>query len=213
VQGIAFGGGSLAGSEHIEILRRGPKAWNAWREENPSLVPNLDDAAPTLGERQLGPINGGPVNLRLARMQRAFLRFATLSAANLEAADMSAADLAYARLDRANLKAANLSYAVLDYADFNGADLAEANFSGATLRHVQNLTQAQMKHSICDAATILPEHLEHPASYLEIVRETKAQAAPGNRAATKPLLASQRPEQHRDNPSTASTQSASDVDS
>jgi uncharacterized protein YjbI with pentapeptide repeats len=168
----------VGGSEHIEILRRGPKAWNAWREKNPFQVPNLDNAAPTLDERQLGPINGGPINLRSARMQRAFLRFATLSAANLEAADMSGADLAYARLDRANLKAANLSYAVLDYADFSGAELAEANFIGASLRHVQNLTQAQIRHSICDAATILPGHLEHPASYLEIVRETKAEDPP-----------------------------------
>jgi hypothetical protein len=148
-------GGSLADSEHIDVLRRGSRVWNAWREENPSQVPNLDDAALTLGERQLGPVNGGPINLRSAQMQRAFLRSATLSAADLEAADMSGADLAYARLDRANLKAANLSYAVLDYADFNDAILTDTNLSGASLRHVQNLAQAQINHSICDAATIL----------------------------------------------------------
>jgi uncharacterized protein YjbI with pentapeptide repeats len=77
-------------------------------------------------------------------------------------------------LDRANLKAANLSGAVLDYVDFNGAALTDANLSGASLQHVQNLTQAQINHSICNAATILPAHLEHPASRLEIMRETKA---------------------------------------
>ena len=168
----------LADSEHIGVLRRGPRAWNAWREENPSQVPNLDDAALSLSERQLGPINGGPINLRSAHMQRAFLRSATLSAADLEAADMSGADLAYARLDRANLRAANLSYAVLDYADFNDAILTDANLSGTSLHHVQNLTQAQINHSICDAATILPGHLVHPTSTLEVVRKADVDESP-----------------------------------
>jgi hypothetical protein len=164
----------LADTEHIELLRRGPRVWNAWREENPSQVPNLDDAALTLGERQLGPINGGPINLRSAHMQRAFLRSATLSAADLQAADLSGADLAYARLDRANLKAANLRYAVLDHADFNDAILTDADLSGASLQHVQNLTQAQINHSTCDGATILPEHLVRPTSTLVVVRKVDA---------------------------------------
>jgi Pentapeptide repeats (8 copies) len=163
----------LAESEHMEILRRGPRAWNAWRDENPSQVPNLDDAALSLGERQLGPINGGPINLRSARMQRAFLRSAALSEADLEAADMSGANLSYARLDRANLKAADLSGAVLDYADFTGAVLDDTNLSGASLQHVQNLTQAQINNSICSAATILPAHLENPGSRMEIAKEGK----------------------------------------
>jgi Pentapeptide repeats (8 copies) len=171
-RGITWGR-QVADSEHIEILHRGPRAWNAWRQDNPSLIPNLDDAALSLSERQLGPINGGPINLRSASMQRAFLWSANLSACNLEAADLSGANLAYARLDRANLKAANLKGAVLDYADFNGAVLADANLSGASLQHAQNLTQAQINDSTCDAATILPAHLEHPTSRLEVVREAR----------------------------------------
>ena len=168
--GNSVGSGALAESEHIEILRRGPRAWNAWREANPSQVPNLDDVSLSLSQRQLGPINGGPTNLRSVSMQRAFLRSGSLSAADLEAADLSGADLAYAGLDQANLKAANLSGAILDYADFTGAVFTDAN-----LQHVQNLTQAQINDSICNAATILPAHLEHPASRLKIVTETKAE--------------------------------------
>ena len=64
---------------HIEILRRGPRAWNAWREHNPSQNPILDYAALSLGERQFGPINGGPINLRSASLRGAVLRFVTLS--------------------------------------------------------------------------------------------------------------------------------------
>jgi Pentapeptide repeats (8 copies) len=148
----------VADSTHIEILRRGPRAWNAWRRDDPSHIPNLDDAALGLSERQLGPINGGPINLRSACMQRAFFRSANLSAGDLESADLSEANLAYARLDRANLKVANLQGAVLDYADFNGAVLMEA----------------QLNDSTCDAATILPPYLEKPTLRLEVVKQARA---------------------------------------
>jgi len=106
-------------------------------------------------------------------MHRAFLRSANLSAGDLESADLSGANLAYARLDRANLKGANLQGAVLDYADFKGAVLIDANLGGASLQHAQNLTQAQINNSTCDAATILPPHLENPASHLEVVKQAR----------------------------------------
>src|SRR5262245_13461048 len=166
-------GGPVANSEHTEILRRGPRVWNAWRQDNPSHIPNLDDAVLSLSERQMGPINGGPINLSGARTRRAFFRSANLSAGDLESADLSGAKLAYARLDRANLKGVNLQGAVLDYADFNGAVLIDANLSGASMQHAQNLTQAQINDSTCDATTILPLHLENPASRLEVVKQAR----------------------------------------
>jgi uncharacterized protein YjbI with pentapeptide repeats len=152
----------LAEFAHIEIFRRGPKAWNVWRNQNPAQIPNLDDAALTLGERQLGPINGGPINLHSVHMRRAFLRCAALSGAELEAADLFGADLMYARLDGANLATANLTYAILDFADLRGAILTKTNLKGTNLRYVQNLTQAQINDSICDSATAFPVHLVHP---------------------------------------------------
>jgi hypothetical protein len=118
--------------DHAEILRRGPKAWNAWREKNPSTVPDLAGIALKLSERQMGPVSGGPINLKSARLQDAFLRFATLSAADLEAAEMSGADLVHARFDGANLSAANLRNALLDHANFSGANLTNVNLSGAS---------------------------------------------------------------------------------
>ena len=137
---------------HIEILRRGPRAWNAWREDNPSQNPILDYAALSLGERQFGPINGGPINLRSASLRGAVLRFATLSKANLEAADLFEADLAHARLDGANLAGANLGCTILDYADLRGALLSNANLTGASLLLVQNLTTEpdQSQYLRCD---------------------------------------------------------------
>src|SRR5262249_55231048 len=92
----------------------------------------------------------------------------------LEAADLFEADLAHARLDGANLTDANLSCTILDYADFSGALLSNVNLTGASLLHVQNLTQSQINLSICDATTIFPAHLVHPIAMLKVVRQTAA---------------------------------------
>ena len=159
-----------------EILRSGPKAFNAWREKYPSKIPDLAGIALTLSERQMGSMNGGPINLTCARLNDATLRFATMSGANLEAADLSGADLVHARLNQANLTAAVLSGALLDHADFTGATLAKAslcdarllfaNLSGADLEgadlsgadavHAQfsqaNLSSANLSNAVLDHA-------------------------------------------------------------
>jgi hypothetical protein len=67
-----------ADAEHVEMLRRGPRSWNAWREQNPTTLPNLTGLRLSASERQMGVMNGGPINLASARMRRAYLRFATL---------------------------------------------------------------------------------------------------------------------------------------
>jgi uncharacterized protein YjbI with pentapeptide repeats len=175
--------GAMPEVRHVEILRRGPQAWNTWRAENPSTLPLLTEVTPTLSERQLGPINGGPINLASACMRDAFLRFAALSEADLEAADLSQADLVHARLDRANLTAANLSNAILDHADFAGARLFRADLRGASLKDARNLTQEQINDSIGNASTIVPSHLKAPESWLQTNESSLLGPAPlGNLA-------------------------------
>ena len=58
----------LADSEHVEVLRRGPRLWNDWRRQNPATVPNLIRLSLSAAERQMGIMNGGPVNLASARL-------------------------------------------------------------------------------------------------------------------------------------------------
>lgn len=171
----------MADPVHLEILRRGPLAWNDWRAQNPSVSPELKGVTLTLSERQWSPIHGGPINLRRARLPDAFLRFASLKEANLEAANLSGADLVHAQLDRANLKNANLSHAVLEHADFAEARLSKANLSGANLTHARNLTQNQIDDTVGSASTTLPVHLHMPASWL--------QARDGSRPASRRMSA------------------------
>jgi hypothetical protein len=123
----------LADSEHVEVLRRGPRSWNDWRRQNPATVPNLIRLSLSAAERQMGTMNGGPVNLAAARLRGASLRFATLSGANLAGADLSGADLTDARLDGANLTNADLSHALLNRTDFAGAKLVGARLEGTNL--------------------------------------------------------------------------------
>ena len=149
-------------SEHIEWLRRGPRLWNEWRAENPSIIPNLVGVTLSIGDRQMGPINGGPINLAHARLRHAFLRFATLTGANLEGADLADTDLREARLERANLVGADLSDAVLAGADLSGADLTSANLCGADLSGVRNVTAAQLHAAEGDKTTVLSPDVERP---------------------------------------------------
>ena len=156
-----------ADAEHVETLRRGPRSWNAWREQNPTIMPNLTGLRLSASERQMGVMNGGPINLASARMRRAHLRFATLSGANLAGANLAGADLTDARLDGANLANADLSNAALTRTDLAGATLAGARLDGANLLEARNLTQGQLDDAMGDAMTELPPHLTRPGFWLE----------------------------------------------
>jgi hypothetical protein len=169
-------------SRHIDVLRRGPRVWNAWRAEHPDTVPNLAGITLSAAERQMGQINGGPVNLAGARLRHASLRFATLSGADLSGADLSDTDLSEARLNGANLSGADLTEALLDQADFAGACLAGADLSGTSLIEVRNITQAQLDEAIGDLLTVLSPHLSRPRSWTgsvsHVVGATQPRSAP-----------------------------------
>jgi len=160
-------------AEWSEILRRGARAWNAWRDDYPWIIPDLTGIAPSVIECQLGPLTGGPVNLANARLRGARLGRATLSEANLEGADLSEADLTYARLDRANLSYANLRNANLDKADLAGARLMRADLSGANLALAKGLTEGQLFGSIGNGLTVLPPHLERPETWPDLGGERR----------------------------------------
>ena len=156
----------MANPAHLEKLCQGPKAWNAWREANPNVVPDLSEIQLSLNQRQLGPSNGGPIDLHAVNLEGAVLRYATLSAADLQGARLNAADLMHARLDGANLMGADLTDALLDQADLGGAGLDQAVLFGADLTNVRNLSAAQLEPAYGDVSTRLPSNLQPPQSWL-----------------------------------------------
>ena len=123
-------------AEHLTILKKGVKTWNAWREENPDVKPDLSNA--DLNGASLEGANLRGANLRGAHLRGAHLMFADLSVADLSKADLSVANLILTHLDGtdlsgADLSGANLILTHLDGTDLSGADLSAANLSGANL--------------------------------------------------------------------------------
>jgi curved DNA-binding protein CbpA len=149
----------------LEKLCQGVKAWNAWRETCPDVLPDLTDANLTLSQRQFGPTAGGPINLSGANLAGAALRYATLSGADLEDAILAGADLVHARLDGANLTGADLTDAICDNADLADAKLDDAVLTGASFANVRNLTEAQIAFAHGDATTRLPAAILPPAAW------------------------------------------------
>jgi hypothetical protein len=127
----------MANPDHLQTLRQGVDTWNAWKEREPLITPDLSEA-------NLNKANLREANLREANLHGADLIEADLSGADLSGADFRQANFAEAILRRATLSganlreaylhAANLRRATLSGANLRDADLREANLSGADLR-------------------------------------------------------------------------------
>lgn len=150
---------------HLAKFQEGARAWNAWRAECPGITPDLRNLVCNLGQKQLGPANGGPINLNDALLNGAKLHSANLFEAQLSNADLRQANLSMALLSRADLSYSNLSGAILDHADLGSASLEGAMLEGARLDQARNLTQAQIDTALGDAHTTLPPDLEMPKAW------------------------------------------------
>jgi hypothetical protein len=114
--------------EHIALLKQGVAAWNAWRDENPDIRPNLNEAR--LRDTDLNGADLSGADLSGANLTEANLRVADLRGAILNGADLCGADLS-----GAHLRGAFLSGAYLRSADLSGANLSRAYLRGAYLEN------------------------------------------------------------------------------
>jgi len=118
----------MANPKHLAKLKN-VKAWNWWRKENPTVVPDLCEA-----------------DLRHSDLLRADLSRADLGGANLREADLGSANLLDANLSGVNLVLADLSRANLHGANLIGADLSNVNLSWASLNKT-NLSGAMFGYT------------------------------------------------------------------
>jgi len=112
----------MANDDHIAQLKKGVAAWNAWRDENPEILPNLREADLSGGDREKV--------IRAAEIRRTE-RVEAAKAANLRGADLSDA-----HLSRANLSGADLSLTNLVETDLTDADPTcprSINFASSSL--------------------------------------------------------------------------------
>ena len=136
----------MADPKHVAKLEEGVDAWNRWREENPEIRPNLDQAK--LPGFQLNSAALHETSLRGALLIGANLDSADIYGSDLERANLYGANLTNANLTGATLPGANLSSAVLTgsfcgYSNLRGAHLSEADFSYSDLNH-SDLQKAEL---------------------------------------------------------------------
>lgn len=158
----------MANAQHVELIKQGVDAWNAWREANPGEAIDLSEA-------DLRGTKLSNANLKDANLQGAKLQFANLSGANLENANLNQArmqevnltraKLCNAQLQNCNLMEASLIETDLENANVQGAQFNEdvefhqANLKGANLVQASGLTIGQIKAAQLDANTKFPEYL------------------------------------------------------
>jgi TIR domain/Pentapeptide repeats (8 copies) len=126
----------VANIEHLEVLKRGVAAWNAWRTENPYTIPDLrnaDLASADLKRVVFNDANLHRVNLFNADLRHALLRGAIMGGSTLISANLSGADLSGAHMGRTNLHNSILTGAKLRGVNFYGANLNLTNFGYAEL--------------------------------------------------------------------------------
>ncbi|PZV28140.1 MAG: hypothetical protein DCF12_01060 [Snowella sp.] len=131
----------MANQEQLERLLRSIKKWNQWREENPEVVIDLNEA--NFNEANLFKANLSGADLIAAKLIRVNLVETNLSGADLSVAHLVKANLIGANLNGANLNGANLSAADLIATDLIAADLSGANFSRANALNT-NFTRANL---------------------------------------------------------------------
>jgi uncharacterized protein YjbI with pentapeptide repeats len=158
----------MARTDHLDQLLQGVDAWNAWRQKEPSLKPDLSGA--DLAGANLGGANFSHTDLVGAKLTEANLAGANLSGATLGRANLSGANLSAvttslgaADLHGANLSGADLSAASLDGAELSGANLSAAQLGGAHLRgaHIggANLKAADMTAADLSGADLVEANL------------------------------------------------------
>jgi uncharacterized protein YjbI with pentapeptide repeats len=178
----------MADEQHLAILAAGTAAWNAWREANPGVTPDLRGAdlrGANLTDARLGSARLEKADLRGAILRRAHCIKVFASEADLSGADLSDAYLAESGLHRVNFRGANLSGAgmadaSMHYADLTGAklvkaklggihasgsnfsdaDLTGADLTGATL-NAANLSRALLTGAGLHQATFFNADLDH----------------------------------------------------
>ncbi|MFQ5914956.1 MAG: TIR domain-containing protein [Nitrospinota bacterium] len=149
----------MANGEHLAIIKRGVKAWNDWRGQNPGIQPDLSGADLRQGTFDLVHFSGA--NLCGAELTLASLILADLSGADLRRAkfcmaNLSWADLREADLARADLSWANLSHAMIQGAKFDSTSLGDTVFGAVDLSKAIGLeTCLHEGPSIIDSQTLV----------------------------------------------------------
>lgn len=146
----------MANEEHLDILKQGAVGWNAWRESNPHIWPDLSEANLTsvnLSNYDLSYSELYEADISHSRLDFANLRYSNLYNVIAEHTEAESADFSCANLFRVNFTNANLYKADFFNADLRSAKLISANLREATL-HNSKMRNAYMYDADLRSATL-----------------------------------------------------------
>ena len=137
----------MANSGHIEIFKKGAKAWNAWRDSNPGISPDLSDVNFETDLHTYQAMYDMPeftsYNLSHMNLNRIVARNSTFSRCFFAGSDLHFSDLCFScflncSFEKASLAVTKIGSAEFIDCDFTNADLSycsaeETNFMGSRL--------------------------------------------------------------------------------
>jgi len=200
----------MADEEHVKELLKGVESWNAWREANPDVKPDLRGFSFSkvsvpghliemdvkkryetvhLNEINLAGVNLIDADLRDISMFKANLQGSHFLYSNLEGTYLAFADLKHASINSTRLKKADLYNADLRksnaiYADLREANLQAANLAGAFLDRA-NLQGAHLLETDLSYTTLTAVNLNDAnVTGVKFSRDTLQRNFKGIRVAT-----------------------------
>jgi uncharacterized protein YjbI with pentapeptide repeats len=143
----------VANEEHLSLLKKSVREWNAWRLNGPTTVDltGADLAGCNLSGANLHYAQLNDAHLEEAHLQGVDLYGARLYGARLEFSTLDNAGAKYALFDGAVLQSASFTNASAHDATFEHANLKEANLSGGNFEHVQFI-DSEMNGAILERA-------------------------------------------------------------
>jgi uncharacterized protein YjbI with pentapeptide repeats len=142
-----------ADARHETIMKKGSVEWNAMRQNDPALRPDLSGAA--IKGRRLRKVDFSRTNLAGADISQTDLGKADFRDADLQGARLDGSVLAGSRFADAKMQRASLAGASCSDADFNGAQMASS-----VLRRV-DFVNAMLRGADLSGADLREANLEH----------------------------------------------------
>jgi uncharacterized protein YjbI with pentapeptide repeats len=135
----------MANQDHVDMINKGPEAWNAWRASQGDFTPDFSNAF-------FPEISLSGANLSGADFSNVRIVMSGFIKSNLSDAKLVGARFSENTLIGANLTRANLAGATFTNVNFSDAILTEANLSDANLYRV-DFTGAFLTGAILERAT------------------------------------------------------------
>jgi uncharacterized protein YjbI with pentapeptide repeats len=177
----------MADQWHLITLQRGVKAWNSWRERNPSIEPDLSvvdfDQAYDVSTTDM-KLNLSGLNLSRADLSGAYFSGMDLSGANLSGAKLSWADLSevdlswWKKFGRHDFKLARIRSRVADPSEVDFYSVVDLDKPGFGFRYYKaNLSRANLSRADLSGADLSGADLSDANLTRSVLVKTNLQGA------------------------------------